>query len=271
MGEAPADNLYVAFDPANDLPSMALGRLPVKTVSEANTIVQKILAYPQTTSGAWSKKVMLVADASDDAGNFSADSDAFGSQLPSRFMVDKIYLPQGLTASSPILAAARQNILNGLNDGRLIVHYTGHSAIFFWSTLNLFQNTKISSLTNLSKLPFVLSMTCYLGYYVIPSPTGHDYSSFDELLVRASNGGAIATWSPTGEGLSSEHALLDAGFTQAAFNNHLSQIGLSTNQAKYYLYANSVDDHELIDTYLLLGDPALSLPLFEVFMPSIQR
>jgi hypothetical protein len=271
MGEAAADNLYVAFDPLNNLPNMALGRLPVKTVAEVTTVVQKILNYPKNSTSIWSQKILVVADIPAAAGNFPAEADAFVRQLPSRFLIDKIYLPVGISTAD--LNIASQATLNKINAGSMLVHYTGHSSAFFWSIKNLFGKQSIPSLTNQTRLPFILSMTCYLGIYITPSPSGNDLSGFDEMLVRAANGGAIATWSPTGQGTSASHSLLDTGFTQAAFTNHLSEIGLSTTQAKYYLYANSAGKHELVQTYLLFGDPALRLPLDLriTFLPHLQK
>jgi hypothetical protein len=270
LGEVAADNLYVAFDSANKLPNMALGRLPVKTPAEATTVVQKILNYPKNLSAAWDQKILLAADIPDNAGNFSADADAFASQLPSRISVDKVYLPVGVSSADVNLA--RQAVLDRINAGRLIVHYTGHSSAFSWSAKDLLGKQSISSLTNLTRLPFVLSMTCFVGIYITPSSASFDNSGFDEALVRAANGGAIATWSPTGEGTSANHAVLDTGFIQAVFKNHLSEIGLSTNQAKYYLYANTYGKHELLNTYLLLGDPALKLPIdLKTMLPFVQK
>ena len=79
----------------------------------------------------------------------------------------------------------------------------------------------------------------------------------DETLLRSIGKGAVATWSPTGQGVASGHDLLDAGFFSAIYQDNVLSIGMAANQAKYYLYANSSLHRELIDTYILFGDPAM--------------
>jgi hypothetical protein len=259
MGMTAADNRYVTVSGDDILPDMALGRLPVKTALETTTMVNKILNYSQGGTGDWTHKITFVADKNDpSAGSFTASSDAIANQVPSiEYTFDKVY--SFVTYST--VSATKQAIINTFNDGRLIIHYNGHSATNFWSNDNLFHNTNIGLLTNNDRLPFVVSMTCEVGYYIFPSPTNGDYSSLDESLVHAPNGGAIATWSPTGLGLTSGHDQLDQGLFQALFQDNITELGPATTQAKYYLYANSGSNRELIDTYLLFGDPALQLPM----------
>ncbi len=78
-------------------------------------------------------------------------------------------------------------------------------------------------------------------------------------MVLAADKGAIASFSPTGFGLAAGHDILAGGLYQAIFDEGFIQLGLSTNYAKYYLYANSTGYQDLIDTYMLFGDPATRL------------
>ncbi len=52
------------------------------------------------------------------------------------------------------------------------------------------------------------------------------------------------------------------------FNKQYSQLGYLTTNAKYYLYANSSGYTDLIETYLLFGDPALKLQTLPVALPA---
>ncbi|MDD5371245.1 MAG: C25 family cysteine peptidase [Anaerolineaceae bacterium] len=261
MGETAADNRYVTVSGDDILPDMALGRLPVKTASEASNVIAKILSYDQHATGDWSRKVMFVADKLDpSAGDFAALSDAIidGYLNPWNSHVDRVY--DQVTHTD--LGATRQAILDGLNQGRGIIHYNGHASTTFWSTDQLFQKTDIPLLANEQNLPIIIPMTCLTGYYIHPSSPTTDASSLDESIVRAPNGaGAVATWSPTGLGLSTGHELLDRGIFQAIYRDHTGSLGWATNQAKYFLYANSSSNRALIDTYELFGDPALPLAM----------
>jgi hypothetical protein len=258
MGEVAADNRFVAFNPSDWLPVMALGRLPVKTSAEGAGMVQKILNYGENAAGGWTRKALVVSDNADEAGNFPASSGVTAAQLSADYTVDQITLPPGATEFER--SVLRQSIQAAFNGGRALVQYNGHSTPYQWAYENLFSTEDVPLLANPDRLPFVVSMTCLVGDYILPSSDSFNYSSLDETLTRAPNGGAIASFSPTGKGLSSGHDVLAQGLYQALLSANRPDLGRATTQAKVYLYANSTANRELIDTYLLFGDPALQLP-----------
>ena len=100
-------------------------------------------------------------------------------------------------------------------------------------------------------------MTCLDGYYLQPSESGYDYSSLAEALVRVPNAGAIASWSPTGLGVASGHDIMNKALYKAIFQDDIVELGAATMLGKLALVGQGHD--ELIDTYLLFGDPALHL------------
>jgi hypothetical protein len=267
IGETAADNRYVAISGNDILPDMALGRLPVRTSAEASAAIGKILAYAQNYSGDWAKKALFVAANNDpSAGNFAALSDAVINNYlgPIGVSVDKIYYM--ITHTTGV--AARQAIVDAINDGRGLVHFSGHSNLNSWygdpnipnaSETILLDRAGAQSLASTGKFPIVISMTCLTGYYVNPSSSKINWSTLDENLIRAQDRGAVAVWSPTGEGVASGHDLLDSGLFQELDAGQSISLGLATNQAKYYLFANSTGNRELIDTYILFGDPATQL------------
>jgi hypothetical protein len=106
-------------------------------------------------------------------------------------------------------------------------------------------------------------MMCLDGYSIHPSPPGEDYSSLGEAIFGASGTGTIASWSPTGLGMSAGHEILDAGLFRAIFAPHLAQLGPATMQAKLHLHGSGGGYRELFDTYLLFGDPTLRLNLLK--------
>jgi len=259
--ETAADNRFVTISGADILPDMALGRLPVTTLAEAQAAIAKILAHYQYSSEEWFTQQLYVAAAIDPAaGNFPALSDAvINNFLPGTVQADRVYYGQnGITSG----ALAQQAIKEAINSGRGLVHFVGHSNPYSWFGNPNIPNAlgtvmldylNISGYSNLDKYPIVLPMTCYTGYYTLP---GIDV--LDEVLIRAAGKGAVATWSPTGKGVATGHNLLDAGFYTAVYQEHVTTLGAATNAAKYYLYANSGGLHrELIDTYVLFGDPAM--------------
>ena len=131
-----------------------------------------------------------------------------------------------------------------------------------WGGDKLFAVDQISQLNNAGKLPFIASMTCMDGYYIYPKAGTIDYSSLAESMVLASGKGAIASFSPTGWGLATGHDALDSGLFDAIFHDYVTDLGSATTLAKLYMYASSGGDYEdLVQTYLLFGDPATKLPV----------
>ena len=264
IGETAADNRYVTVSGDDLLADMHLGRLPVKSSLEAGQVVRKII-YNETISpvNVWSQQMVFVADNADSAGDFAAMSDIIVNEyLPDPYTAQKIYF--GIT--HPNASDVRSAVINAINQGRLAVNYIGHAAYWVWGQEQLFSRFEIPSLTNTELFPFIVPMTCMDGYYIYPSSAEQNYSSLGESIVASTPNGAIASWSPTGFGVASGHDLLNKGLFEALFTDDVIQLGPATTLAKLYLAANSSLHNDLLDTYILFGDPAtqLNVPPAEV-------
>ncbi|NQT00244.1 MAG: hypothetical protein HQ595_04085, partial [Candidatus Omnitrophica bacterium] len=63
FGETACDNWFVCLDGEDDiLPDMFIGRFPVYTLEQLNTMVNKIINYENSSSDGWTKQITLVAD-----------------------------------------------------------------------------------------------------------------------------------------------------------------------------------------------------------------
>lgn len=80
------------------------------------------------------------------------------------------------------------------------------------------------------------------------------------MVARAGEKGAVASWSPTGRGTASAHLYLDKGFLQAVFEDPDFQIpvGEATTAGFVNLWP-VVGSRDVVDTYLLFGDPATAI------------
>jgi hypothetical protein len=259
IGEVPADNRYVSVSGSDILPDMYTGRFPVRTPTEAQIMVQKTLNYEQSNPpGSWNEALTFVADNADSGGNFPLSSESIiNSYVPSSYTVGRIYY--GINYTSP--SSARTALINAINQGSAIVHYAGHAGTQQWASENLFRLGDLAALTNSSWLPFFIPMTCQEGYFIWPSSPTKNLSSLGESIVRLNNGGAIASWSPAGYGVSTGHDRLDRSLFNNLFNNYSYQLGYLTTQAKYDLFAQTASFLDLIETYHLFGDPALFLQM----------
>ncbi len=257
--ETAADNRYVTLAGNDTLPDMMLGRLSVNTAAEANAFVNKIIAYEQNpVAGDWKQQVLAVADNADSGGNFSLISDnLLNCCLASPYTSTKVYYG---VAPNTTKETARAAIQAGINAGKLIVNYIGHAYNAGWAEETLLTTTDVPLLSNGGKLPVVLAMTCYEGYYIFPDPYSADQEALGEVVTRADGKGAVASWSPTGLGVSAGHDALDQGFFNAVFRDGKATVGEATIAGKINLWSIG-SSRDLLDTYLLFGDPATRLPI----------
>jgi hypothetical protein len=242
-----SDNKYGDLVGADEVPEIALARLPATSAAQLQGMIDKILIYESNPSGDWSKQVMLLADSPDNAGNFPADSDAVAGLIPTDYGVDKIYL------SDYSLSQARQQLLSGLNEGVGLVNYIGHAGLNKLARQGLLTSSDVGTLTNGQRLPVVTAMTCVVGRYGLPG-----YDSLGETLVQQSDGGAVAVWAPTSVSFNREASRLDQAFYRARFGGSDQTLGDIIRQTQAD-YISRGGQSYLLNTYNLLGDPALRL------------
>ncbi len=252
-GETAADNRYVTFSGPESIPQMMLGRLPANSIAQAETMVSKIIAYEQDPVDEWSMQVLAVAGAADTAGNFPAYSDnLIRDALPSPYHAEKIYY--GITHTDK--NEAQQALKNGINQGKLIVNFIGHGFPKGWSaasSIPFIQTSDVPGLSNQGKYPIFLAFTCNEGYFIDPR-----VPAFGEAIVTAEEKGAIASWSPTGEGVTSGHNFLNRGFFDAVFKHGADRLGQAVTSGLSRLWFSGGSLY-LIETYELFGDPALMI------------
>lgn len=255
-GETAADNRYVCVDGEDALPDLLLGRLPVQTVEEAQTVVDKIVGYESDPfPGGWNAGVMLVADDPDGAGDFPALAEAYTAPYVSDpFTVTRRYCAGVSSTASDCsfqdTTALHTALMSDWNRGALVVQFVGHSSWQQWAAERFFHLDDLAALHNGRRLPLVVGLTCYTAAFQRPEPT------LDEELVVLDGGGAVAGWGPTGLGSYTGHELLSEGFFRAVFVDEVETVGQATLQGKLYLASFGLNP-DLVDTYTLLGDPAL--------------
>ena len=189
---------------------------------------------------------MFVADNPDSAGNFYAHSDEVANNLwPYPSFEQKAYYLSNYTNSTDMKNA----IISGINQGALFVTYNGHSSKRTWGD-GFFDRVDINSLSN-TVFPIFLPMTCLEGQFINPG-----FISMGEQAVRTPGKGAVASFSPTGLGVATGHQFLYNTFFQALDGGE-TELGALTVAAKQALFESHSLFRDLLDTYILLGDPAL--------------
>ncbi len=192
-----SDNSY----PADRGVDMVIARWPVKTTAEFQTVFDKMKRYDEgEDAGSWRNMITLIAD--DENHPQSSLPEIFHTQdtevlantiIPPTFVLDKIYgisYPFGAAAEKPLM---REDIIRAINDGRLIVNYTGHGNQNLWADERIFRRTQdIPRLNNLARQPLIFNASCSIGFFDDPRSEG-----MAEDLLRYANGGAVGTISAT--------------------------------------------------------------------------
>lgn len=230
------------------MPDLSLGRFPVNTVVEAQEMVNRTLAYQlNAPPGDWNKHIVFVSDNPDGAGDFYAHSNEVADDIwPYPSGVEKVYYQQ----TYPTSTTAKAAIINGINQGALFVTYNGHASKRTWGD-QLFDTVDVDALGN-TIFPIFLPMTCLEGQYINPG-----FTSMGEKAVRTIGKGAVATFSPTGLGVATGHQFLYNQFFESLVYDGETQIGPLTVDAKHALFESHSLFKDLLDTYVLFGDPAL--------------
>jgi hypothetical protein len=237
--ESPSDDTFADFN-ADGIPEMAVGRLPVRTVQEATTVVSKLVRYDQASRP---RSVLLVADKAIDY-DFEALSRQLAALIPSSVSVSNVFRNQG-----PTDAAVRSRLIGALNQGPSIVNFYGHGAIQIWTSGSILRHSDAAALTNAGSLSIYLMMTCLNGYFVEPK-----FDSLGETLLLAPNGGAVATWSSSGETVPTDQVVADQEAVKLLLNQPNMTLGDAMITGK-----SVIRDIDVRHTWVLLGDPTTRL------------
>lgn len=275
IGETAADSRYVSVDGADDfLPDMAIGRIPAKTPADVTAVVGKIVAYETTAPrAAWQSRAIFVADnKSDPAGNFHVFSDQSRALVPPTWETQTVYYKADATTDTA--AEMKQAIRPAFDAGALYVQWFGHASRTFWGNDKLWELNDPPKLAENIAWPFTASYGCWSGYFinVVGSTSyGGSEASLGEALVLAAGRGSLADLSPTGLHVGADLVGFNKAMVNALFVERNARVGLAVNAAKAAYFALGAGAVDLIDTQVLLGDPAtrLRLPGPSVYLPLI--
>ena len=245
LGLTPDDNWYVCLEGEDNYPEMFVGRMPAGSAEDAEDVVAKICLY-ENAQGDLPPDVLLVAD--DNEPGFETLSDDLVKYLPGRFSADRVYLRLYNEVED-----ATQDILSGLDQGRVIATYVGHGAVTNWAGEFVFESPDVALLENGDNLPFVITLDCLNGYFSQPS-----YYCLAEELVAPPDKGAIGCFSPSGLGYLWEHNLLGNELFKRIFKQGERILGSLTTGSKIAARGQGATE-DMLAMFTLIGPPALGL------------
>jgi hypothetical protein len=245
-GETASDVLLGDID-SDEIPDLAVGRMPAQTPDQIKILVEKILRYEQSGSGGdWRDRVLVIADGQD--SSFRNDAQDF---------LDHVIAPYHgvLYAPEAGVKNATENVKAYFEDGYALISYFGHGSINMWGKDKIFMANDVETLSNLEKMPVIINMTCLTGLFIHPKVT-----SLMETLLWYDKGGAVAMLAPTSLTLPSDQNYLGQELIDAFMQSPSFTLGEIYLHAQRKVPANKSGVHEVLLTFLLFGDPGLIFP-----------
>jgi hypothetical protein len=186
--------------PTPSKPDFGTGRVCATSNAEANIYVDKIISYEDPSNyDRWRDKIMYVADDGWTTENTLGQEgslhtgqceDVAENHTPKYFEKEKVYIvsyPAIYTPQGRRKPDVNPVIVNGWNEGRLVINYTGHGSTDLWAHEHIFERqVSIPLLNNKNKYTFLTIASCDLARW--DDPYG---ISAAEQLINEPNKGAI--------------------------------------------------------------------------------
>lgn len=246
-GVCAADGL-LADTGGDELPDLAIGRLPALTAAELTAMIAKIKTYEAGFGAEWQNQLVLAADNADAAGPFPAANQRLADLVAAPYAV-----AQRIELGAMAFTAARTNLLRWFNVGAGFINYVGHGDIKNLAAEKLLKDTDVAAMANTSRPPVVATLTCLAARYEVPA-----VHSLGERLMRRVGGGAVAVLGPSGLSQNAPAAELAEAFYRTILQDGAGELGPAFLRARRSL-PESLFTKDTVAVYNLLGDPALKI------------
>ncbi len=273
-----------------DLMDIAIGRLPVNSLSEANDMVTKIKGYSSVyttnqnnlscanvesnaTLNDWRNIVCLVSD--DEDGNvYFRDTEEMADTIRvnnKSMNIVKLHMDAFVETTTPggdENKGCEEAIQQRVEKGAFLVNYIGHGGETGWAHERILRVPTIRNWTNGVKLPVFMTATCEFSRY-----DDHDRTSGGEYVLLNPDGGGIALFTTTRLVYNSSNKRLNKHFHSTIYDKvdgmpqRIGDVYLETKD----LYVQNGGGDINFRKFALLGDPAvrLALPQHQIVTDSI--
>lgn len=238
---------------------IGIGRLPIKNIQEARRVVDKLIYYASNpkTIGEWKNQVTFVAD-DGDSNTHQAHADELAEKVENEaknYLTQKLFMDafnQESTASGELVPELNTSINQAVENGVLILNFTGHGGESGWTEEKILDIPQIKNWRNLNNLPLFVTATCEFGRYDDP----YQVSGAEEVLLNP-NGGGIGLLTTTRPVFASTNLIINRAFYNAVFrkeNNAMPRLGDVIKNTKNNSLNGSINRN-----FALLGDPSMKL------------
>lgn len=241
---------------------IAVGRMVVSSVSQAQEMVNKVREYYAKESyGRWRNNYVIYSDDADTSGdsNLQIDLNDLADDLVAvrpAVNVKKILTDayvQVVAAGGERYPEAKQEFLDFFNIGALVFNYYGHGNEEFLASERLFEKAEAESLSNQYRYPLFITITC-------------EFTRFDD--PGRVTGGESMYWNPSGGAISLIATTRQIGQSvglnmNTIFSEELFSFGSSEyptiSEALRLTKINTGSSNRRVVFYI--GDPALNLAI----------
>jgi len=259
----PSDALLADID-GDGVSDLALGRWPVRSMSDLHSVVSKTLDWDVTTSGL--QNSVWVTDTDDpNVASFEGQGERMAQTLVDGGWidanVDRIHMNdigQGFGAASD----ARAALFDALADGRSLTGFVGHGSPSAWTFQSLLFPSDVGDLNNDGYPTLIGTLTCYTSYFVSPHNdtvahrfmNGYRLDANGEPVFGAPNGAVAVHGAATLSNYLQNEYFAKGVLARQLEGETLGSAVLATRQEAA---ERGIDD--LVVNWTLLGDPTLRM------------
>ncbi len=252
--------------PLKEKPDCGVGRITVATASQARSVVDKLISYINDDyAGAWKNLICMMAD--DGNSNIHMkDADSVATRMAElypNYDIRKIYwdsYAREETGAGHSYTGAYRDITKQVNDGALIMNYTGHGSAYILSHEQVLHRTDFET-WNSPRLPLWFHAACDV------TPFDMNEESIGETALLNPVGGAMGSITTTRTVYSSQNRILNVNFMTHVFahdsDGRKYTIGEALALAKADIVAGRMSERDSLNKchFVLIGDPAISLSI----------
>lgn len=250
---------------------LSIGRIPVRTASQAQAMVNKIIRYDSNKAsfGDWRNRILHVAD-NGDGNKHQRDCDDVAEETRAqnkKLNIDKIYLDayqRVATTGDARVPDANEALNNNIFKGSLAVVYLGHGGPGGWTQERVLRKDDIFGWDNIDKLPLFITATCTFSGF----DAALDVSAGEEVFLNE-EGGAIALFSTVRPVFASQNAALTDSVANKIFREPELE-GLPMGEI-LRIAKNNFSGQNNPRKFLMIGDPSqkLAVPRLNVVTTKI--
>ncbi|MBN1425509.1 hypothetical protein JXA88_13225 [Candidatus Fermentibacteria bacterium] len=258
FGNPASDNFYASLNDTSFYPDIYLGRIPALSAAQAVTALAKAQAYSASPAfDAWRKRTLFITGGAT-ASDFSL-YDLWVSLLYNMFIKTPPFLGALSTVAKDVEGywpgVYNSTVRAAIDSGCIIVNFFGHGASGTWDYM--LDSEDAALLQNGTRMPFILSPTCFTGDFADPRDT-----VFAEHFLRLDDTqhGAIGFFGSSGTSYLAEGFEYAWAMFSQLFGQGDPRLGPATTSAKLssWPWPTHVDSI-MASVYNLLGDPLLAL------------